>query len=155
MAMTSGKVIGVAILLALVAGWPTIQSAKAKWDADRARESAETRQKIQDYVKMREELGMPSPFPPKDLAAKHEAEARRLGGGGGKPVFEGASSALGPTYMEVEVSLPGVKRCQDSVKAFGNGGKDVRVYVNGKTAHRKEAWKLCGKGANAIRVVRG
>lgn len=154
MAISSGKAIGVAILLALVAGWPSIDSAKAKWDTDRARESAETRQKIQGYAKMREELDMPSPFPPKDMVAKQEAEARRLGGGG-KSVFEGAASRLGPTYMEVEASVSGAEHCRHSVKAFGDSGKDVRVYVNGKTAHRKEAWKLCGKGANAIRVVRG
>lgn len=155
MAISAGKVIGVAILLALVAGWPSIQSAKAKWDAGHARESAETREKIQDYVKTREELGLSNPFPPKDLIAEQEAEARRLGGGGGKSVFEGAVSALGPTYMEVEASVHGIERCQDSVKALGRSSKDVRVRVNGKTAHRKEAWKLCRKGTNAIRVARG
>lgn len=154
MAISSGKVIGVAVLLALVVGWPSIQSAKAKWEADRARESAETRQKIQDYVKMREELGLANPFPPKDMLARQEADARKLSGGS-KPLFEGATSAVGPIYMEVEASVPGLERCRSSVKSFGASGKDVRVYVNGDTAHRKEAWKLCGKGSNAIRIVRG
>lgn len=155
MAVSFGKVMGVAILLALVAGWPSIQSAKAQWSAERERQSAETRVKIQDYAKMRDELGMPNPFPPKDMVARHEAEARKLGGERGASVFEGAVSALGPSYMEVEASVSGVDRCRGSVKALGSSSKDARVRVNGRAAHRKEAWKLCGAGVNNIRVARG
>lgn len=153
MAVSFGKVMGVVALLALVAGWPSIQSAKAQWSAERERKSADTRAKIQDYVKMRDELGMPSPFPPEDMMARQKAEAQRLGGGGSKSVFEGTVSALGPSYLEVEASVSGVERCRDSVKALGSS-KDARVRVNGRTVHRKEAWKLCGAGANNIRVVR-
>ncbi len=146
---------GVVALVALVVSWPMVRSAKSKWDAERDREHAETRQRVQDYARMNEELGIRSPFPPKHMLDKQKAEARKFGGGGGEPVFEGAASAFGPTFMDVEASYPGLQRCRDIVRSLGTSSKDVRIFVNGKTAHRKKAWQLCGHSTNKIRVVRG
>ena len=152
--MGAGKLMGAAAVVALVAGWPSIKSVKAEWEAERAAKakSAEARQKVQEYVKMREELGMSNPFPPKDMLKKQDADARRLGGG--RNVFEGAISNLGPTYMEVEFTHSGTERCRSAVRGLSQH-KQVRIVVNGRSAHRKDAWRLCGGGANHIKAVLG
>lgn len=146
------KLMGAATVVALVAAWPAIKSSKANWDADQAAKSAETRRQVQEYVKMREELGMSNPFPPKSMLEKQDAEARRLGGG--RAVFDGAVSNLGPSYMEVEFTLSGAARCHDAVSGLSRQ-KDVRIVINGRSAHRWEAWKICGAGVNHIKIGRG
>jgi hypothetical protein len=126
------------------------------WRAEREQQAAETRQKVQDYAKMREELGMANPFPPKDVLAKHEAEARKLRQrAGGQGVFEGAPSAMGPAYLSAEVTQSGRKRCQETTRSLAGSSKEAVIRVNGKAMHRKEAWKLCGDGVNHIKVTRG
>ncbi|MDQ1315632.1 MAG: hypothetical protein QG662_1741 [Pseudomonadota bacterium] len=146
---------GAVALVALVVSWPMVRSVKSKWDAERDRAHAETRQRVHDYAEMHEELGMRSPFPPKHMLDEQKALARKFGANGGEPVFEGVASVFGPTFMDVEASYHGLQRCQDIVRALGTSSKDVRIFVNGKTTHRKKAWQLCGYSTNKIRVVRG
>lgn len=150
--MGGSKLTWAAAVVALVAAWPIVKAVKADREAEQAAKAAETRQKVQEYMKMREELGMPNPFPPKDMLAKQDAEARKLGGA--RSVFEGASSALGPKYMEVDFKHSGVERCRTAVRGLSRH-KEVRIVVNGRSAHRKEAWRLCGGGINHIRAVLG
>lgn len=150
--MGAGRLIGAATVIALIAAWPIIQAVKADWEAERAAKSSETRRKIQEYAKTREALGMPHPFPPSDLLIKQDADARRLGGGG--KVFEGAISAFGPTHMDVAFTQSGPDRCRETVRSLSRH-KEMRIVVNGRTAHRKDAWRLCGEGRNHIRATLG
>jgi len=150
--MGGGKLLGAAAVVALLAAWPIVKAVKADWEAEQAAKTHETRHKVQEYLKMREELGMPNPLPPKDMLEKQDAEARRLGGG--RNVFEGATSAFGSKYMEVEFKHSGVERCRNTVRGLSHH-KQLRIVVNGRSAHRKEAWRLCGGGINHIKAVLG
>lgn len=139
---------GAAAVVALLAAWPIVNAVKA----ERATKAAETRKKVQDYIEMREELGIPNPFPPKSMLEKQDAEARWLGGG--RNVFEGAVSSLGPTHMDVEFTHRGMERCRSTVRGLARH-KEVIIVINGRSAHRKDAWRLCGGGANHIRATGG
>ena len=150
--MVGGKLRGTAAVVALLAAWPIVNAVKADWEVERAMKAAETRKKIQEYREMREELGISNPFPPKSMLEKQDAKARRLGGG--RNVFEGAVSSLGPTHMNVEFTHHGMERCRSTVRGLARH-KEVSIVINKRSAHRTDAWRLCGSGANHIRATRG
>lgn len=135
------------VVVATIANWPAIQGAKANWGTDREAARAAQHERIQDFVAMRKELGMASPFPPGELLDKQQAESYKLGGGG--RMYEGVVSALGPSSMEASAKYSGAARCREATRALGRN-KNVRILVNGKSAHRLEAWKLCVPGANLV-----
>jgi len=137
--------------IGLIASWPLIQPFLSGVKQEREQAQAETRARINEYIALREEIGMSSPTPPRELTQKQEAEARRLGGGN---AMEAAVSALTPSHMEVETNHRGIERCQEAVRNLGRD-KNIRVLVNGKSAHRNEVWKLCGRGINHVRAVIG
>jgi hypothetical protein len=143
---------GATAVAALLVAWPTVKAIKADWEAEQAARSTAARKNTQEYARAREDIGLSNPFPPKAMLEKQEAESRRLGGG--QHVFEGAISSLGPTYMDVEFRHYGTERCRNAVRGLSHH-KEVRIMVNGRSAHRREAWRLCGGGLNHIKAVLG